>query len=485
MNFDEYEQKSQRIYADFATTIEFILDQAIAASGGPVPQSIQSRAKDASHLKPKLEDRGLLESDSIEHEIKDLVGARLIFYTNTDVDRFLSSRLIPDNFEVHWDQTRIHHPTVENAEAQYRAVHYTVSLGAARTALPEYQRFASLRCEIQIQTILIHAWAETSHDILYKPPSSTGFGDQGLAAIRKRMTRVMDKYLVPAGYELQKVQHDFERLMQGKALFDRGTIETLEQCENNNERYDILTNIQEYVLPNYDDIEAIYPEIQRVLIQAVEAARTTETQQIQTAFGNFDGKNPVDIAKIAIEILERLRYVDVEGTFQSLAAIYIKEPDKEVREQIVQAVEKLSEYNLAVLRKIGLYAQITLTDVAERFDADASEARRSLLLALWRAALSSEVSGTTWSSDSLMISSGSVQADENLVKIRASAIAGLFKLYDQTHSLSGKRAIITTLNEATRLPNQANYSNDLTVLVTENAIRIVEMCRPACKIDPV
>jgi hypothetical protein len=66
-----------------------------------------------------LEARGLLESSCVEDEIKDLAGVRLIFYTNTDVERFLNSRLIPENFEE-WDQTRIHHPTRENANQRYQ-----------------------------------------------------------------------------------------------------------------------------------------------------------------------------------------------------------------------------------------------------------------------------------------------------------------------------------------------------------------------------
>ena len=94
--------------------------------------------KAASRLKPKLQDRGLLDSQSIEGQIKDLAGARLIFYTNTDVDRFLNSRLIPDNFEVQWDETKIHHPTEENPQQRYQAIHYTVCLNSNRTALPEY-----------------------------------------------------------------------------------------------------------------------------------------------------------------------------------------------------------------------------------------------------------------------------------------------------------------------------------------------------------
>jgi len=135
--------------------------------------------------------------------------------------------LIPDNFEVHCDATRIHHPTDENAQQRYRAIHYTVSLNSQRAALPEFAMFGGMRCEIQIQTILNHAWAETSHDILYKPPAITGFGSKAMQSIEDRMVRIMDDYLLPAGYEFQKVQHDFDRLMQGKILLDRDALNAL------------------------------------------------------------------------------------------------------------------------------------------------------------------------------------------------------------------------------------------------------------------
>jgi ppGpp synthetase/RelA/SpoT-type nucleotidyltranferase len=76
-------------------------------------------------------------SSSIQDEIEDLAGVRLIFYSNANVDRFLNSRLIPENFEVDRDQTRIHYPTEENANQRYHAIHYTVSLNEARTVLAE------------------------------------------------------------------------------------------------------------------------------------------------------------------------------------------------------------------------------------------------------------------------------------------------------------------------------------------------------------
>src|ERR1022692_3142288 len=100
MNFDGYE-KEEALYAEFADTVRLILEKAIAAKEGiPRPQSIQCRAKSAASLKPKLEARGLLNSESKKKEIRDHAGARLIFSTKKNFDKFFSSRLIPDNFRL-------------------------------------------------------------------------------------------------------------------------------------------------------------------------------------------------------------------------------------------------------------------------------------------------------------------------------------------------------------------------------------------------
>ena len=80
-----------------------------------------------------------------------------------------------------------------------------MSFNKTRSALAEYAKFKGLRCEIQIQTILIHAWAETSHDITYKRFVGKGFGQRAMASIEARLNKIMDEYLLPAGHEFRKV----------------------------------------------------------------------------------------------------------------------------------------------------------------------------------------------------------------------------------------------------------------------------------------
>ncbi|HYT46554.1 MAG TPA: hypothetical protein VEP90_29775, partial [Methylomirabilota bacterium] len=106
MNFDDYEKTYVSTYTKFADVVRFLLKDAITKTEGlPRLQSTKARGKEVTSLKLKLEERGLLASEHIESEIKDLAGVRLIFYTNTDVDRFLRVELIPDTFDVDWEET--------------------------------------------------------------------------------------------------------------------------------------------------------------------------------------------------------------------------------------------------------------------------------------------------------------------------------------------------------------------------------------------
>jgi ppGpp synthetase/RelA/SpoT-type nucleotidyltranferase len=207
-----------------------------------------------------------LDAPDIGDEIKDLAGARIILYTNIDVDRYLQSRLIFDNLTIHWDETKAHYPSDENEGVRYEGIHYVVSLPDAVTAQAEFAALKGLRCEIQVQTLLAHAFSESSHDIIYKGEDTPGFGGKIRKEMTERLNRVVDELLKQAGYELDKVQADFESLSRGIELFDRRELEALASCEDNNERYDRLKNVSEYLLPHYDDIGAVIGEVHRALL---------------------------------------------------------------------------------------------------------------------------------------------------------------------------------------------------------------------------
>ena len=235
-----------------------------------------------------------------------------------------------------------------------------------RLALPEYAQFAAMRAELQIQTLLNHAWSETAHDIVYKNSLPAGFGAGEMEAIKRRMARIMTKYLVPAGYEFQKVQHDAERLQQGKAILERGPIEQLEKAPDNNERCDILERLSQQVLPLYDDVPAIHGELLRVIPKAILAARTTPTKSIETGFASIPGREPKDATEAGVEILTTYRYLDVGGTLLALCQLWDGAGEAEQR-SILTAVDRLAEHNLEVWRQVGCGAESELHTLAGVF----------------------------------------------------------------------------------------------------------------------
>jgi ppGpp synthetase/RelA/SpoT-type nucleotidyltranferase len=126
MDFETYARSKYTDYAALAETVATILRAAIAASGGTLRlQQVQQRAKGPDSPRKKLEHHGILATTSLEGDIKDLAGCRLIFYTNADVTRFLQSAIIHDNFDVDWDRLEM------------KRLSGSVCPGTDRTALPE------------------------------------------------------------------------------------------------------------------------------------------------------------------------------------------------------------------------------------------------------------------------------------------------------------------------------------------------------------
>jgi ppGpp synthetase/RelA/SpoT-type nucleotidyltranferase len=475
MNYEQYVGGETTQYEAFSQTVASIIRAAISNCSEKIRlQQITARAKSVTSLQRKLTERDLLRSEKIEAELKDLAGCRLIFYTNSDVDRFLQSRMIFDNFVIDFDGSNIHHAvgTDRSADDLYFAIHYLVSLKPDRLGLPEFSKFRGMRCEVQIQTILNHAWAETTHDILYHRPVMKGFGTRQFQEIEKRLANLMNKYLLPAGYEFQKVQHDFDRLMEGKEVFERGEIEQLEHSKNNNERYDSLQRIQK-MLPYYDDVAAIAPELLRACIDAIKKARSVDLQAIETPFGSFEGHSLEYVVRIALEIIETIRYVDIEATFRAYCGLYLTASNRTEGDKITQAVERLADNDFRVWRQVGFGVQNVLQSAVSALSVEDRQRLKPIVLTVCRQCLDPEISGTTWHANSVSLHRGAVQASEEYGTFRGRTLDLLFEMYQEPQSEEEKRAIIGVLKEATIFPGDGG-GDALIELILADTQRIAE-----------
>ncbi len=101
-------------------------------------------------------------------QITDLAGVRVITYfpsTLKEIDEMLSQE-----FKI-VERSDMGAELIEEDRFGYQSIHYLVKLTPQRARLPEYDPFALSIAEIQVRTILQHAWAEIEHDIQYKSAS--------------------------------------------------------------------------------------------------------------------------------------------------------------------------------------------------------------------------------------------------------------------------------------------------------------------------
>jgi ppGpp synthetase/RelA/SpoT-type nucleotidyltranferase len=133
--------------------------------------SVSSRVKSPESLRRKL-----LRPDKTYTEIwdvTDLIGLRVITFFEDSIDEVAS--LIERNFDVDYRNSTNKLYQGDFDRFGYRSLHYVCS-----TSSPECE----LRFEIQIRTILQHAWAEIEHDLGYKA------GDLAPLKFRRRFSRI-------------------------------------------------------------------------------------------------------------------------------------------------------------------------------------------------------------------------------------------------------------------------------------------------------
>lgn len=463
MNLEEYEKSGRALYERFAATVAAILRAALDEAPEIKVQQVQHRAKDVSSLAKKLAARSHDAAKPIQSSAKDLAGCRIVVYSNDDVTRIANSRLLVDNFEVDWERTRVHQPGVADGASQFIANNYVVKLKDDRAGLPEYRAYTGLWCEVQLQTILNHAWAATAHDTIYKQSDLDGIGQAHMARINRRMTKIMEDYLKPAGFEFQKVLDDFERMAAGKQLIDTEILKAIRDATDNNQRDRLIEQFRENVLPLYDDPSKVYPEIRATMLEAVEAGVGTETVPLETGIGLMRGRTPEDVMRRAVDVLDDLRYVDVGATFNAYVTLFASAASDVERKTLRDAVGRLAHYLLPVWRNHGPAAQILLLDAIEALDPATRNAARPLITEASGQCLDSDITGTTSTSTIVSWHTAAVVPTERLASVRDRAKAILSAQLALAAGDDEWRDIVSALGHAARLPHQAGYGDDLLI----------------------
>jgi ppGpp synthetase/RelA/SpoT-type nucleotidyltranferase len=158
-------------YDQSATLVSEQLDSALTSSG--VRAIVTHRAKRPERLLQKLRQRARTrryrQTADIYGDIVDFAGVRVALYfpaARAEVDKIIRNQFdLVDEPKVFPTSST---PSYSKRFSGYWATHYRVRL-REEGLLDGQKRYSEARVEIQVASVLMHAWSEVEHDLVYKP----------------------------------------------------------------------------------------------------------------------------------------------------------------------------------------------------------------------------------------------------------------------------------------------------------------------------
>lgn len=459
----EQYKKVQLTYKDFSSTVKFILETLLKNNGFHY-QVVSAREKDSESLERKFRDNSKLQNIPLA-ELDDLAGCRVIFYLDSDIGRFI---------EYIYKEFAVIKNVPKFSPDDYNAHHLVVHLNKDRLNLTEYSKFTSLRCEIQLTTVLYHAWSEMAHDIIYKPQRELSEFDQpAFESLKKQFSDVMQNHIRQASYSFEFIYKQFEKLRQGKTVFDVHFLEGIMKSTSNNDLYEQLSLLHQYV-QEFGDKTPKNIDIITIVQSSLEKAKGSVPEPIKTALGEFEGKHYADIAEICLDILSELKYFHTEKIFELLIRLS-DDSNPTVKKKAIEVLSKLASYNLYVLQKIGYSPQLFILDQIEKWDNAGIIEHFEVVTEIASQLLQPSFEGTSMSDyKTVTFHYGPLPVNDILKDIRTRIMSLLKRLYNDTKVLTHKIRILQVLQEASHTPYQGNYGDDLLQMIIENTNALIE-----------
>lgn len=194
----------------FTFRLEDLFKQILQDSAIDFSQ-IEARTKDAKSFLEKARQKSY--NNPID-EIKDISGIRIITYYQDDAQKIAD--LVREQFNVDEENSSDKLSDLQTNEFGYRSIHLVCNLDNNRSILPEWAQSANLCFEVQIRTVLQHAWAAISHKLDYKSTS------EAPAALQRQLIR-LSALLELTDEEFSRIRDDVAKLLEEyERDFDEG-----------------------------------------------------------------------------------------------------------------------------------------------------------------------------------------------------------------------------------------------------------------------
>lgn len=170
--------KEYDYYREFSRICADLIESKLESNG--IRSIVTYRAKRPERLRQKLISRNLTKHyssvEQIYADIIDFSGVRVALYFPNDAEEV--KKIIKKDFNILSEKD---FPEDDNDPRKrfsgYWAKHYRCTIKSENLSIND-KRYLSENVEIQIASILMHAWSEVEHDLVYKPLSGVASEDE-------------------------------------------------------------------------------------------------------------------------------------------------------------------------------------------------------------------------------------------------------------------------------------------------------------------
>lgn len=346
----EYREK-RPIYEGFTLTCEDLVRRLLRFTNFRV-HSVTSRTKGIEELAEKISHPDK-QYDKLQ-DVTDLSGVRVITYFSDDVDKI--GTLIEREFKVFPDKSVDKRKVWSPDKFGYLSVHYVCSLSDKRVALSEYTTFRGYICEIQVRTILQHAWAEIEHDLGYKVP-------QGIPEVVRRRFSRLAGLLEMGDDEFKNIRDELETyavnikreipITPSKVLIDRLSLIAFVKQDTEYQKLDKA--LVDYAGAELEDITNTYAdsrvqELQYVGLKTIQELKSALEQNADSVMRVFRGrikpgsKGSLSHGIALFYLVQALiaQRGDLQSTVKALEELHIGDPknSKDLAERLFRVVRK-------------------------------------------------------------------------------------------------------------------------------------------------
>lgn len=209
--------------------------------------SVTYRVKDVTSFIEKI-DRKSYEDPL--NDIEDICGIRIICYYKKDIE--LINTILSEELKIYESTDK--ESKLKYDQFGYRSHHLIASIKNDWEKVPSFRNLSKLKTEIQIRTVLMHAWAEIEHSLAYKNEAQTP------SQFRRKIHRISAK--------LEEADEQFEELKKESEEYQIGIVESV---KNENTEIELnLDTLQAFMNNNFPSRQKDIESTGKLLDQMTE-----------------------------------------------------------------------------------------------------------------------------------------------------------------------------------------------------------------------